>query len=151
MTDVQQIEAAIGEGDGVAGAAPFRHLLLQFIACENLFCDRLVLDTVPACCGKLGSSVSFAPLGLDPFATRDPGFTPWALFLRRFAACGICRLKSLYAEISAPVSLVAFDPARLIIPAATRLPCLASSLRYRRHNSPGGLHLRRRLQRPGRR
>jgi len=28
MTDVQQIEAAIGEGDGVACLAPFRNLLL---------------------------------------------------------------------------------------------------------------------------
>jgi hypothetical protein len=28
MTDVQQIEATIGEGDGVACLAPFRNLLL---------------------------------------------------------------------------------------------------------------------------
>src|ERR1700730_10664738 len=48
-----------------------------------------------------------------------------------------------FTSVSATVSLVAFDPARLIVPAATRLPCLASSLRYRRHNSPGGLHLQR--------
>jgi len=28
MTDVQQIEAAIGEGDGVSCLTPFRNLLL---------------------------------------------------------------------------------------------------------------------------
>lgn len=30
--------------------------------------------------------VSFAPLGLDSFSTRDPQLALWALFLRRFAA-----------------------------------------------------------------
>jgi hypothetical protein len=41
VPDVQQIEAAIGERDGVTGPAPFRHLLLQFFASKNLVCDRL--------------------------------------------------------------------------------------------------------------
>ena len=67
MSDMQQIETAVCQSYGIAGAAPFRHLLLQFIAGENLFCD--CWDTVPASCGKSRSNVSFVPLGLDPFAT----------------------------------------------------------------------------------
>ena len=42
MADVQQIEGAIGQDDGVARLAPSCHLLLQFFAIEDLVCDVLL-------------------------------------------------------------------------------------------------------------
>jgi hypothetical protein len=37
VPDVQQIEAAVGQGDGIARTAPGRNLLSQFIPGKNLF------------------------------------------------------------------------------------------------------------------
>lgn len=40
VTDVKQIESAIGQCDGFAGAAPFRNLLLQFFAAKDFVPNR---------------------------------------------------------------------------------------------------------------
>jgi len=45
VSDVQQIEAAIGQCDGVTCPAPLRHAVSQFFASENLVCDRFFLAT----------------------------------------------------------------------------------------------------------
>lgn len=86
MSDVQQIEAAIGQSYGIAGAAPFRNLLLQFIACENLFCDCLVLEAVPVPARGASMRISLSPRGARSFSALHPGLAPWATFFRRFAA-----------------------------------------------------------------
>lgn len=39
MADVQQIETSVSQRDAIAGAAPIRHTLLQFIARKNLLME----------------------------------------------------------------------------------------------------------------
>jgi hypothetical protein len=47
VSNVEQIETAIGECDGIARAPPFRHLLSQLFAIKNLVCDGFSPEFFP--------------------------------------------------------------------------------------------------------
>src|SRR6185503_18745549 len=68
VADVQQIEGAIGQGDGVTRPAPSCHLLLQFLAIENLMCDRRCPESHSAPCGTLNHAQT--TWGKPPSAVR---------------------------------------------------------------------------------
>src|ERR1700694_5354329 len=102
---------------------------------------------LPARRGDLHCELLFRPMGLDPFATSRPRACALDCILVPPRGLGSLPAKSLHMEISETASPVAPGPGPATVPAATRLPCLASSLRYPRHNSPGGLRLRHRMPR----